>query len=49
MHIKKRELNVYKYKNETIKRWIYNTKEFEKRIEKTIKNGMRRYFELQNE
>ena len=49
MHIKKRAINVYKYKNETIKRWIYNTKEFEKRIEKMLKIDMRRYFESQNE
>ena len=48
MYVKKREINVNRYKNETIKRWIYNTKEFEKKMEKTLINNIRRYFELQN-
>ena len=48
MHGEKREINVNRCKNDTIKRWIYNTKEFEKRMEKTEKNDIRRYFEMQN-
>ena len=48
MYVKKREINVNRYKNETIKRWIYNTKEFEKKMEKTLINNIRRYFELKN-
>ena len=48
MYVKKREINVNRYKNETIKRWIYNTKEFEKKMKKTLINNIRRYFELKN-
>ena len=48
MHREKREVNINQCKNDIIKRWIYNTKEFEKRMEKTKINDIRRYFEIQN-
>ena len=47
MHIRSKRLDVNKCKIETIKRWIYNLKEFEKRMEKTKKNDIRRYFVMQ--
>ena len=46
MYGEKREINVNRCKNDTIKRWMHNTKEFEKRMEKTEKNDIRRYFEM---
>ena len=46
MYANKRSLNANRCKNETIKRQIYNFKEFEKRMEKTKKNDIRRYFEM---
>jgi len=46
LFVEKKSLDVEKCRNETIKRWIFNLKEFEKRMEKTKKNDIRRYFEV---
>ena len=48
MHWEKREINANQYKNEIIKRWVCNIKEFEKRMKKTKINDIWRYFEMQN-
>ena len=47
-HLKNHEIKVNRSRAETIKRWMNNVKEFEKGIEKTLKNDMRRYFEMLN-
>ena len=44
MYVKKHEINVQQCKIETIKRWFNNVKEFERKIEKTPQNDIRRYF-----
>ena len=46
MHGEQREINVNRCKNDAIKRWTCNTKEFEKRMEKTERNDIRRHFEM---
>jgi len=46
MYGETREIDVNRCKNDTIKRWMHNTKEFEKRMEKTKKNDIRRCFEM---
>jgi len=46
MYVNKKVLDVERSKTDTIKRWIYNLKEFEKRMEKTKKSDIRRYFEV---
>ena len=46
MFVKKHEIKVQQSKTETIKRWIYNVKEFDRKIEKIPQNDIRRHFEL---
>ena len=46
LYVCKKRIDIDKCNNETIKRWLYNLKEFEKRIEKTKRNDIRRYFDL---
>ena len=44
MYVKKHEINVQQCTTETIKKWINNVKEFERKIERTPQNNIRRYF-----
>lgn len=46
LHVKKNEMKVQQCRTETIKRWMYNVKEFEKKIDKIAQNDVRRYFEV---
>ena len=46
MHANRKALELDKCKTDTIKKWIYNIKEFKKRMEKTKNNDIRRYFEV---
>ena len=44
--VKKNEIKVQQCRTETIKRWMHNVKEFEKKIDKIPQNDIRRYFEV---
>ena len=46
MYARSKALDIEQSRTETIKRWIFNMNEFEKRMEKTKKNDIRRYFEV---
>ena len=46
MYANRKALELDKCETDTIKRSICNIKEFEKRMEKTKKNDIRRYFEV---
>ena len=43
-YVQKHQIEVEQYKTETVRRWINNVREFERKLEKIPKEDIRRYF-----
>ena len=46
MFVKRCKINIGNSRVETIKQWIMNVKDIEKKVEKLPRNDIRRYFDL---
>ena len=46
LFVRRNALELRRYSIETIRTWIYNMKELQKKVEKLPKGNIRRYFEV---